>query len=440
MLRWKTGGVLLLITCTAAAQTYRSYRYPSSASSSRAQAERRSTQTRTDHNTAAARTPKTASAGSTKSATPTPSAEKTRTGPYPIQVPSSVASPGSFTLRNNLTASSDLSTAVIVITSSDIILNLGGFAIQNQQSASPDCCGIAVSGDRVTVRNGSISGFNRENQCGISVSSGVTGFRLEDLQIGDCETGILLNPDNVNTAPVRCGSISRCTLTGGAVGVLAFSCLDLVLDRCQVAGMSSQHGYDGEGSGLLLKGSFIQVSNCTLTGNQCGLRVDGNNCTVSSTVGGSNRDAGAIINGNQCVVRNCSFCGNGAAGLNVAGKNVVVSDCVCDGNKSDGCTLDKVQGISSKNTVLTGCTFHSNGGHGVSDRGAGGTVVENSRFSANESGALNLKVSDMYRNNVFICEAPRGGIDAGGNHQTDTATSGTDTARSQTPAAGPQKR
>jgi hypothetical protein len=281
-----------------------------------------------------------------------------------------------YILGSNINASATATTAAIVIESPDVTLDLGGFGIIGRGATSPDAVGVAVLADRVTVRNGSLANFNAENQCAVIVAAGVRSFLLADLKIAQCDTGILLNPDNQESNPVTGGIIDRCLVDGGSVGILGFASQGVTIRNCVVTGAAARRQVAGEGSGVLLRGASYLVDNCNLSGSAHGLRLDADFSLVKGSSLSANRNTGAYISGNSCQVQDCAISGNGIIGAVLIGQNCSFMDDQFSGNGGHGLSLDKSGETGANHTFIKDCAFLGNAGDGVSDKGLGDTHIE----------------------------------------------------------------
>lgn len=332
-----------------------------------------------------------------------------------ITKPTSIQAPGSYVLGSDIVAPDDLSTGAIVISAPGVTLDLAGFSIRGRNASSGDASGVAIFAERVAVRNGSISDFNRENQCGLVVGAGVRDFAIDDLRIGDCESGILLNPeDNAADAP-QSGHISRCQISDAAVGILSFPSIGVTISDCQISGASARHQAEGEGSGALLKGSSFAVERCNFSGNTHGLRMEADSSRIVDTTCAGNRNVGLYVGGKGCFVQSCVVSGNGIFGVDVNAAGCTLQDSVFNDNAGNGITLDAGQGQNSSSTIVRRCSIISNAGDGISDKGSGSAVIEGCAIANNTQTGCRLQKSDVYRNCVFTGQGPKDGVDGGGN-------------------------
>ncbi|MGI8908823.1 MAG: right-handed parallel beta-helix repeat-containing protein [Candidatus Sumerlaeaceae bacterium] len=313
---------------------------------------------------------------STQAPSTVSAAAPTRTGPEILTRPTLIRSSGSYQLGGNIYAATDATTAAIVIAAPDVTLDLGGFTVVGRGATAPDAGGVAILADRITVRNGSITSFDSENQCAVMVSAGVRAFVLTDLKISHCDTGILLNPDNNDDNPVVGGRIDRCAVDEGSVGILAFASQGVSLQNCVVSGAAAKRQVPGEGSGMLLRGSSFIVDGCNMTGNTHGMRLDADFSLVRACSLSSNRNTGAYITGKGNRLEDCVISGNGITGATVLGENNAFVNDHFSGNGGHGLSLDKSGPTGANHTYIRDCAVMGNAAEGISDKGLGDTRIE----------------------------------------------------------------
>lgn len=302
-----------------------------------------------------------------------------------ITKPTVITSPGYYVLGSNVTGASEATTGAIVIAAPGVTLDLAGFQVTGRPSDDPDNCGVAITADRAHVRNGSIEQFPGEMQCGVLVEGGISDFTLENLRIGECETGILLNPENEMSNPVRVGRIERCSVTSGSIGILAFPSAGVTIDSCSVSNCSPKRDAEGEGSGAVLRGGGFLVRDCSFTSSTDGLRLEADSSSVRGVICAGNRERGCVVAGRGVDLREGVFSGNGGEGLL----------------------------IESGGGRVTGCLISGNGRAGVESL-TGGNLLDDCVAYGNTSASFQLQPSDHYRNCAYSPE-PQGGIARGEN-------------------------
>lgn len=320
--------------------------------------------------------------------------------PSIVTKPTLIASAGAYALGDNVSALADATTAVIVIAADNVTLDLRGFHVRGRSSANPDASGIMVYGNNVSVSNGSVTDFNQQNQCGVIVAEGVQNFTLDSLRIQKCETGILLNPNNVTDAPTRSGLIDRCQVSDSAVGILAFTSSGIVITRCTSTNAAARHDYPGEGSGAVLRGESYIIEDCAFHYNAHGLRLEADHSIVRTSTFNHNRNTGAFISGNGCRIQESLFCSNGLIGLNVAAEGATIDGCTCSENEGHGLALDAGEDLMSRSNVIRNCSFISNRSDGLTDKGEGSNLIVDCFASMNKGTGLNLHATDIYRDCV----------------------------------------
>jgi hypothetical protein len=388
MARWLTIIILTFLPLLAAAQPYRIYRY---------------------------RPPQATGTPAAVRPAATPAVASQPAGPHPVTRAATISAPGSYVLTANLNAPDDLSTGVVVITAPNVTLDLGGFAIRGRNAGSPDACAVAVLAGNVTLRNGSISDFDRDNQCGVLIGSGVENFVVEGVSISGCETGVILNPDNAD--PTRNGRIEHCRVSGGVIGLLAFSSSGVTISSCEITGAAARHNLEGEGSGMLLRGDGFLVERCNLSGNAHGLRLEAQNSVVSGVVCSANRNTGMFVTGANALIRDCNASGNGIIGISITSHGCRVQSTLCSGNGGHGISLDSDGDAAARNTAVVQCQIMNNASDGLANNGAGGAFIADCHIGGNSGTGMDLKPDDVYRGNYVLGGAApvRGGRDGGTN-------------------------
>jgi hypothetical protein len=128
-------------------------------------------------------------------------------------VPYTITASGTYELKSNLTANN---TVGITVQAANVVINLNGFTLaQSQPTSAKD--GIDVSADNVTVRNGTISGF----QSAVSLRGSVG--KAEDLRLlGNVGIAILIESGSDN-AVVNCVIIGLTDGKPGTFGIVVRS-------------------------------------------------------------------------------------------------------------------------------------------------------------------------------------------------------------------------
>jgi hypothetical protein len=284
--------------------------------------------------------------------------------------PVTISQPGSYRLTSSLVRS-NINLDGILVTSSDVTIDLGGFTIDG--GCDPSVCssgigrGILVLGGRkeVRIRDGIIKHNARE---GIKAAdAGAGGIVVEDLSItANVGVGVWLGPTSIVEDVVAIGN--------GGNGIN-------VGDHGAV---TRSRAVQNAGHGILTGvGSNVNDSTASLNGGR-GIEA------LSS---------GVSISGN-------SIYQNFGGGINV-GRGATVAGNTVESNSLYGITASLGSNISAN-------TLDGNQSFGVV-AGGGATVQGNSVRS--HSMGLNLSATAAYRDNT-ISESPDavlGGINAGGN-------------------------
>lgn len=274
----------------------------------------------------------------------------------------------SFVLTSNLTVSS-LTQAMVVIQSSRVTLDLGGFALSNSTSTSgtADIVQGSLLGADAVIRNGSIRGGGGQ---GVDFSA-TAGTRVQDITF--------LNQG------------------GGAISLGD----DSFVRNNRVVASSVQSG-DG-----IRVGDRSDVSGNTVEGSAADGIVTGDGSTVSRNTISQNGEDGISAGSGTNIFENTVF-DNGDAGIRVSNSGRVSGNSIYS-NGGDGIR-------ASFSSLISDNLVASNDGAGIVAREAA-TIIGNS-VALNQGNGLDL-LSSVYRNNHIQSPIPGvdvvGGIDGGGN-------------------------
>jgi parallel beta-helix repeat protein len=286
-------------------------------------------------------------------------------GPAPI----TISTAGSYYLTQNISA---IGQPAIVITVSEVTLDLNGFALIGDNTSGKD--GITIQGaiSDVTIRNGSITSFGEFGINGL----GALGVCVEWVKVrGQGSTGLALGErsivvrcvaqfNNGNGISVARNSLVReCTVgnivANGIVTDVGCTVADCSATQCGSYGIFALQGsallncsaYNNVGTPGVNAGGISTTNNCALT-----------NCSASSntTTSGmpfSNSGVGFSL-GSNCVMTNCTAANNAGDGIAFS------SNCLISGNISTGNGFAGFHATGSLNRI-DGNTAMNNGGAGV---------------------------------------------------------------------------
>lgn len=279
-----------------------------------------------------------------------------RTGCFPgdgAGFPVTITTPGSFVLTGSLTVP-DLSTTAILVSASDVTVDLAGFRIQglNSCSGTPTVCSSLQPGVGVAVDDSSLR-FRVEVRNGTIVGMGSDGVNVGD----DCVVRNLRLAEN-----------------GG-------------------------NGVDGGSEGCLLEGN-ISSENGNY-GLQC------NQCTVIRNVTMRNGTRGISADGT--IFANTSR-ENGTFGI-LSGVGSTIADNTVTLNVSDGIVVNG-RSIVGRNTV------RSNGGAGIRANSGDGLLVQGNAIGGNTGFGMSLGAEDAYTENSIVGNTAgtvAGGVPIGAN-------------------------
>ncbi len=251
--------------------------------------------------------------------------------------PYTISSPGSYKLTSDLVNPG--STTAIFVTANDVTLDLNGFSIKGQGLQGS---GVLVSGDRVVIRNGVISGFDGPLGGGFGIQGQIGGtfVVVEDVTVHDCFQGIVLDR----------GRVTRCEVQEIKGSGILMSHAGLV-ERCTVehvglAGVSGEAAIGGANGSKIIDCVVTTASTFGVNADS-GTLVQG--CTAS---GGASR---GFQGTGGSTLRECSASGCGE-GIAVADSEAV--ECTVSGSTGHG--IEALQ-----NSVVDRCTVIGSQGSGI---------------------------------------------------------------------------
>jgi len=264
-----------------------------------------------------------------------------------------ITQPGSYYLSGNLAVTL---TSGINIGIAGVTLDLNGFEISRASGSGGKGISIASGGDRVTVRNGIIVGF----QYGIHDDTFSKSCLYEKLAVSGC-----------TSYGIFAGTASRivdCRAHGNP-GTGIFSGSGASLDGCT----ASNNGDDG-----IYVGSGSSLNGCTADKNQGSYGIRAGNGSSLANCSAYVNEATGIWAGNGSSLANCSAHANKSTGIYTPG-----------GSSLDGCTAYGNKGsygiYAGVVSSLRGCTARDNHSSASPSYGIytgdGSTVVECSAYS-----------------------------------------------------------
>lgn len=284
----------------------------------------------------------------------------------------------------------------VVITASDVTLDLAGFTLSGDGDSGD--YGVMVDGaigstlNNVHVRNGIVENFD----CGIQIEY-CYGGRFEQLEVTENSfAGIFVEGGSIQT-------IADCLVCENSVGIYFHAqsavCDDNRVSNCTISGNSSH--------GIWLY--------CNTVG-----RCNGNviaDCAI-------NRNASAGINvlsfagqcnGNRFV--DCSVVDNGTSGISLSGSSGqcngnTISGCAISGNGSSGVSLLASSG-QCKGNVISHCTIPENGDSGIRLFSADENRIEGNHVQGNEIGLLVGGEANYVDDNTVLGNVDNYSISAG---------------------------
>lgn len=330
-----------------------------------------------------------------------------------------IAAPGSYYLTGDITAG-----AAIRIQADDVTLDLCGFTLRAADAGFG--AGVNVVGNRVSIRNGSIVGF----QYGVYASSSRTDTVVEDLRTNCTARGVMLSNRSIARRCVCVGSstgietsannsvVADCIVAGpGDVGIWANS--SCIVERCHVSGVNR---------GIVASGQANRIVACTAVSNT-GLGISAGSdalvqdCLTAFNSGGASATGVGILGGNNVAVTGCRVGSNDDAGIQIS-QNGFVDRCEVTANAAVGIRV----GHGSR---VRGCSIsgHSNLGNAAIRLTGASSVVEDNYMYGNNIGvdAQNVVGNLIIRNMMFNNANPIS-VNFGGNWYPNIALGGVNTS------------
>jgi parallel beta-helix repeat protein len=266
---------------------------------------------------------------------------------FPIEL----TEPGSYILTSNLVVTAGVSG--ILISSSDITLDLNGFTLQGPGGTASPCHGMEADGDiaAVTVRNGVVRDWAED---GLRLLTCTQCQVVEIRATGNGDTGVVMGVDALVSDTVS----SDNGFNGINVGK------NSVIRSC-IASSNDMRGINaGEGS---------TVSDCTASENgQYGIRLSDGGVIVNCSAN-HNDDAG-ISCGLGAVVQGCRAQRNAGVGISVGNQGAVL-DCVSLSNDSHGINVNN--GVLVRGNRVIGNGYGTGVGAGIHALVSGNRIEDN---------------------------------------------------------------
>jgi parallel beta-helix repeat protein len=251
----------------------------------------------------------------------------------PISSPTNITAGGSYYLTTNIVDTSDVNG--ININANNVTLDLSGFTVQGPPYYAVSGIAIPSAQTNITVRNGTIIGW--ENDGVYSASPASSGLVFERLNVSANGDGIYLygasmvrdcNCQTNNQAGIVCEQpslISGCTAeynNGDGIGCIGGTITGCVIAN-NIIGMFIEYGTV---SGCLVESN--QFGGILVAGAGCG--VIGNTCIGNNTFG-SMYGAGIYIQSGNNRIENNQVTASGYAGIYVTSgysNNIIIKNSV----------------------------------------------------------------------------------------------------------------
>jgi len=259
----------------------------------------------------------------------------------PLTVPAggaTISSPGYYCLTGD-------TVGTITINSDDVTLDL------NNHTLSPTSVNaIDVTGNRITIQNGTIAG---SSNIGIFLGH-ASDIRIYDLNID----GAIIGVETLSTTTNL--DIARTMVTTATTGFDIIGTSNVTLSECTAS--------SGYGNGFAIfgaSGSSVLLNSCVAADNVLyGFAIHGPNVAVTNCVAQGN-SAGFLLNNIDIMLANCIANFNTFYGFEITGVNSTLTNCMAQGNgtnSSPGAGFFLVN--STTNIMLENCIASFNTGLG----------------------------------------------------------------------------
>ena len=285
-----------------------------------------------------------------------------------------ISQPGSYYLTRNLEVTLPHG---IAVRASGVILDLNGFEIRRTSGAGGRGIEIDGTARRCTVKNGSVSGFER----GVDANPGfdrARGGTYLDVVVSNCSVVGLLAGES--------WLVERCqALENGSTGILAF--FDTTIKNCT----AFRNGGDGMAAagGVTFIGSRSSGNGGNgITGSGFSSVVD---CAAFANTGG-----GIAVSVGGTITNSTSY-GNTAFGFFVGTGSAILSSTA----RQNG-----THGVHAEvETRITDCTLTNNAVHGIFATFGRVSVVRSTASLNGGSGSVGSGISGGIRMDVKDCKA-----------------------------------
>ena len=290
----------------------------------------------------------------------------------PISTPTSIFTPGSYYLTNNL----DLSAGVdgIRVFSENVTLDLNGFTISGGRTGVFVDSGLFAQVRALTILNGTISGAS---------GSGIFAGGLDDYP----QAITVRNVKVLDTADIainvgRGGIVENCYVSGATTGIRAG--YSSRVSGCVVE-FADSYGYFIGGGSTVTDCVAVGVNNGSGGGD--GFRV-GAGSTVRGITSRSNSGNGGVFDA-ECNITDSTFTNNVLSGIMI-GSNSRLAGSTVSGNFNSGVVLGATG--AAVNCVVEHCDISTNLPLGIASFSLGNHTLRDNTISRNAD--FGIRVAD----------------------------------------------
>ncbi|HEX2977583.1 MAG TPA: right-handed parallel beta-helix repeat-containing protein [Candidatus Babeliales bacterium] len=303
-----------------------------------------------------------------------------------------VSQPGIYKLGDFIVSNPTGADSIINITSSNVILDLGGYVIsQGNATASVDGIVINSSLTDVTVQNGTIRNVTGR---GIVVNQNCSRIQVNGIVFRSCAqsgaTFIGAVGNTINDCFITGCRFYNCPTAAGSTALSLTSCLRFEVSDCVVAGSTISGG-----SAAVF---FVQLINCT----QCTVRdtvVQGNSFAPAVSVNYVMFQDNAGTNNSfiNCIARSNNLINGILTVFSLGGNLATVDRCQIIGNTNTGATTNCLSLSNATRTTMSQPIIMRNTGATVQGvfftGGSASNILTDAVVSANQGTGLTIGIS-----------------------------------------------
>jgi hypothetical protein len=317
-----------------------------------------------------------------------------------------ISKPGIYILGNNITSTPGGATNIINITSSDVVLDLGGYVVvQGNNTASVDGIVINANLTDIVIRNGTIRNVTGN---GLIIGAGNARIRVSNIVFENCATTGFKADGTVTTITdieMQLCRFYNCCSNASGQNIVTFTLVNrLLLNDCVIAGTNN--------SASIL--NCIKFSSCSMCSVSNVIIQNNSNSAAGSTFAGISDSSMSDSQFSNITVRNNSST-PGASGFLYAFNTQtslanVYNNCLVASNTTSGAFLGF--NITGTSDIFSQCSIIQCSGSNVNpatqgfvDGTATGCIYIDCIVSGLSAGGFNVNGFNLGSTNDIVARA-----------------------------------